>query len=168
MSDVYHFRQRKDDFLKNDPSSPVAGSSFEALRYYPVTESFVVRAQLKPFDLQDEVKLPTNTGEPEAYRRFARAEFRINETSQALTLYLPLGGDGARAFVPFADKTNGAETYAGGRYLEVNLNKGGPLRLDFNYAYNPFCAYSERYRCPLPPEENRLNMFIRAGEKAFE
>ena len=168
MNDVYHYRQRKDAFFRDDPSSPVEDAGFEALRYYPVTDSYIVRARVKVFDEQVRVDLATSTGESEGYLRYARARFKLEDATHMLTLYVPLGGDPERLFIPFKDRSNGKETYAAGRYLEAALADKNTLRLDFNYAYNPFCAYSPRYRCALPPEENHLNVAIRAGEKLYE
>lgn len=167
MSDVYHYRQRKDAYFRDDPSSPMEDEAFEALRYYPVTETYVVRAKLKRFDEPEHVELPTSTGEPETYLRYARARFKLEHESYALTLFIPMGGDIKRVFIPFKDKTNAKESYAAGRYLEASLSDKNTLRLDFNYAYSPFCAYSPRYRCALPPKENHLSAAIRAGEKRY-
>lgn len=75
--------------------------------------------------------------------------------------------DRGRFFLPFADRTNGLETYAGGRYLDPQEKPDGTIMIDFNYAYNPYCAYSDGWSCPLPPEANQLPVQIRAGEKAF-
>ena len=71
-------------------------------------------------------------------------------------------------FLPFADATSGNETYGAGRYLEIEMQNEGQLLVDFNYAYNPYCAYNENWSCPLTPAENRLSVAIRAGESLFE
>jgi uncharacterized protein (DUF1684 family) len=71
-------------------------------------------------------------------------------------------------FIPFNDLTNGMETYGGGRYLDVQQGEGDTLTLDFNKAYNPYCAYNPKYSCPIPPDENKLDVEIRAGEKNFD
>ena len=112
-------------------------------------------------------RLATNTGEPESYIRYARARFKLEDETYALTLYIPTGGATERVFIPFKDATNAKESYAAGRYLEASLSDKNALRLDFNYAYSPFCAYSPRYRCALPPKENHLSVAIRAGEKRY-
>jgi uncharacterized protein len=73
-----------------------------------------------------------------------------------------------RFFVPFMDATSGTETYAAGRYIEAELDANGNIMIDFNEAYNPYCAYSPRWSCPIPPVENRLKVPLRAGEKSPE
>ena len=81
-----------------------------------------------------------------------------------LTLYAV----GDEFFLPFVDSLAGKETYGAGRYLEPHRHGDGPFHIDFNYAYNPYCAYNERWSCPITPAENRLKVPIRAGEKLFE
>jgi uncharacterized protein (DUF1684 family) len=76
--------------------------------------------------------------------------------------------DRGRFFLPFKDGTTGGETYAGGRYLDPRARPDGSLVVDFNYAYNPYCAYGEGWSCPVPPVENEVTAPIEAGELAFE
>lgn len=166
MTDVYHFRQRKDDYFKQDPSSPLAGAAFNGLVYYPVTEKYIVGASVNPFDGADTVELQTSAGDTQTYLRYAKVGFSLDDTPCTLTLFTPVGEAPGRVFIPFKDLTNGKETYGAGRYLEALLTNG-KVRLDFNYAYNPYCAYSDSYRCPLPPVENHLKIPVRAGEKSY-
>jgi uncharacterized protein (DUF1684 family) len=112
-----------------------------------------------------EVRLETSTGSEETYRRAGIARFEVDGTAGQLTLYEP--EDGGDLFLPFRDATSGSETYGSGRYLEVHPPRKGRVRLDFNYAYNPYCAYNDAWTCPLPPAENWLSIPIRAGEKAY-
>ncbi len=160
--DIYTFRQRKDDFFRTDPASPVEG--FAGLRYFPVSPTFVFTPRLEPLT-SEPLELVTSVGDTQTYLRYGRVSFTVAGESCTLTLFVQ-AGDSGRFFVPFKDATNGRETYPAGRYLDPPFSEG-KVRLDFNTAYNPYCAYSERYRCPLPPAENRLTVAIRAGEKTY-
>ncbi len=91
--------------------------------------------------------------------------FRVDGAEAALTVYRDL--EQGALFVPFRDATSGMESYGAGRYLEPEPAPGGRLHVDFNYAYNPYCAYNDAWSCPLPPAENTLRVPIRAGERAF-
>lgn len=166
------FRAEKDDYFRTSPDSPLDDATFVGLRYYPSDPAFVVDADLEPFGTPQTVMLETNTGEAQPYRRYARASFTLSGQACTLTLYQPTysaeietGTATERFFVPFRDATSGAQTYGAGRYLEAGVLPDGRVLLDFNYAYHPFCAYSPRYRCPLPPAENWLEVPVYAGEK---
>lgn len=168
MNQLETFRAEKDEFFRDHPHSPVAGapSKFTGLSYFPEAAAYRLEAEVEPFAEAEEVDLLTSVGDMQRYLRFGLARFELEGRELSLTLFKPLGSDGHAAglFVPFKDGTNGRETYGAGRYLETGPLVNERLLLDFNYAYNPFCAYSERYRCPLPPFENHLNADIRAGE----
>src|SRR5690606_30875324 len=100
---------------------------------------------------------------------FGEATFEVDGVEQRLTLFAtPEAPDGPRLFVPFKDATSGHETYGAGRYLDARLDAAGELSLDFNYAYHPYCAYAEGYRCPFPPPQNRLGVALRAGERSAD
>jgi uncharacterized protein (DUF1684 family) len=109
--------------------------------------------------------MQTSTGDVQNYVKYGRFQFEVNGEPAALTVYTSDRGD---MFVPFADATGGSETYGAGRYLEVEKIGNDRIHVDFNLAYNPWCAYSPAYSCPIPPAENRLEVPIRAGEKLFE
>jgi uncharacterized protein (DUF1684 family) len=109
--------------------------------------------------------LPTSKGREKKYVKYARFKFRMSGKEVALQIYRPLGG--GELFLPFKDKTSEKETYPHGRYLFIEPMPGGKVLIDFNRAYNPFCAYNEKYTCSFAPEENRLDILIRAGEKRF-
>ena len=109
--------------------------------------------------------MPTTTGEVRAYRRSGKVSFEVDGEPATLTLYTTPHGNGW--FVPFRDATSGTETYGAGRYLDLERTGDGSVMLDFNLAYNPYCAYDQRYSCPLPPVENWLQVPIRAGERNY-
>ncbi len=116
------------------------------------------------------LELPTSSGPPMAFDRFARAHFSVGAGDLSLDLYL-LEGYGGGLFVPFADLTSGHETYGAGRYLLDTVKgsdlgqQGEQLVLDFNFAYQPSCSYDPRWSCPLAPPGNRLTVAVRAGER---
>jgi uncharacterized protein (DUF1684 family) len=114
--------------------------------------------------------MATNTGDRRLYRRWGRFNFQVDGEGAALTIYSdPPGHD---FFMPFRDATSGKETYGAGRYMDNHRPGLQPVgdtavEIDFNFAYNPYCAYNENFSCPLPPAENWLKVPIRAGEKKF-
>lgn len=167
-SALERWRRDKDRYLKTSPDSPVEDPGFTGLVYYPEDPAYAANAVLEPFNPPETVMLGTSVGDEQPYRRYGRATFALAGETLQLTLFVPTydkGGAPERFFIPFRDATSGAETYGAGRYLEAEGAAEGRVRLDFNYAYSPFCAYSARYRCPLPPAENRLSVPIRAGER---
>jgi len=161
------FRAMKDDFLATDPSSPLTPRQrerFGGLAYFPPSPEFAVEAEIHPYVTPDDVDLVTSCGDTERYGRAGILWFEVDGVSSAITLFRSDRGD---LFVPFRDATSGSETYGAGRYLEARSLGDGRTLLDFNYAYNPYCAYSTGWRCPLPPIENHLAVPIRAGERSY-
>jgi hypothetical protein len=108
--------------------------------------------------------MQTTTGSVRSYTRFGQLKFKVEEREVALTIYRGPSG----FFLPFVDSLAGTETYGAGRYLEPDQLAAGTFRVDFNLAYNPFCAYNEHWACPITPRENRLAVPIRAGEMIFK
>jgi len=167
MNELKIFRSHKDQFFKDDPHSPLSEeqrNAFQGLDYYPEESNLKFIIRIEPFLQQDQVQIQTSRGEADTYLRYGRLNFEVEGQPAQLTVYL--GRDGS-AFVPFRDQTSGSETYGAGRYLEPESLDGSKYLVDFNLAYNPWCAYSALYSCPLPPEENHLSVPIRAGEKSF-
>lgn len=175
MSALSRFRAEVDDLMEFDPHSPLTDeqqTTFDGLNYYDEDETYVVIGDVERFpDDEPLVEMQTSTGDTQIYRRWGRFHFSIDDKEASLVIYSsPQAGD---FFLPFKDATNGRETYGAGRYLDshrpgIKRLSDDRLEIDFNYAYNPYCAYNERYSCPLPPPENWLRMPIRAGEKKFE
>ncbi|AHM60429.1 hypothetical protein D770_10860 [Flammeovirgaceae bacterium 311] len=142
-------------------------SSFKGLNYYPIKPGFRIVARLEQNPTEEYMQIQTSTGTTENYKRWGWAHFQLN--NQPLQLLILQATDGTNhLFVPFADETSARETYGAGRYLEVPDPEGNKIVLDFNQAYNPYCAYNERYTCPLPPKENIMPVAIEAGEKSYE
>src|SRR6478735_4860794 len=163
-------RKDKDLYFSSGEDSPLENkSSFKGLSYYPPDKAYLVTAQV--FKLKDDSLLPVrrNDGKRDLFSRYARAQFQMNGRNFSLTLLKAPkdSGDKLHLFVPFADLTNGNETYETGRYLDLAYAGGNTIEIDFNLAYNPFCAYSYAFSCPLPPKENVLDTEIKAGEKKY-
>jgi uncharacterized protein (DUF1684 family) len=163
---LLEFREAKDHFFGNALESPLsheARHDFDGLDYYDPDPDLVFRLPVEPGD-DSEVRVGTSDGAERTYRRAGTVQFVVNGEATRLTLY-STGHPGY--FLPFRDSTSGRGTYGAGRYLDIEPNEDGTVTLDFNYAYNPTCAYDEAYSCPLPPVENWLRVPIEAGEKDF-
>jgi uncharacterized protein (DUF1684 family) len=149
-----------------DPIPAEKRSEFLPLRYFPPDASYAVPAELKLSDTRPVVELPTSTGELRRMQIVGTLEFTLNGQKLSLGALSPAGEPIRSLFVPFADLTTKNETYAAGRYLDIEPTATGIYTIDFNYAYNPTCAYNNAYSCPYPPPSNRLQVAVRAGEKA--
>jgi len=166
---VQRARADKDAFFGSDAHSPVPaaarGPDF-SLAYFAPEPAWRIAAQWHPAATLMGVRVQTSTGEARDYVLAGHFAFNIDDTPCRLVGYAT-SADALSLFVPFKDATAGHETYGTGRYLDVEMPPadGGPVVLDFNAAYNPFCAYSEQWSCPLTPPENVLSVAIRAGEK---
>ena len=165
-------RKEKNLTFRGSTGSPLEDAdrnSFDSLHYYAPDIIYRVEADYKVFPRPDTVQMPMTTGETEPYLKFAQASFTLEGQRHSLFLYLKVNTTDSLLFVPFNDKTNGSETYAGGRFLDVPMPEKDArlVTLDFNKAYNPFCVYNYNYSCPVPPRANRLAIQLRAGEKDY-
>ena len=136
------------------------------LRYYPPDPSYVTPAELKLANERPVFVMPTSTGKPRRMERVGVLEFLLHGQPMSLGAFVEEGEKLEVLFVPFTDLTTGKETYPAGRYLEIRPTSTGFYNVDFNTAFYPTCAYNPSYECPYPPASNRLNVEIRAGEKA--
>ena len=156
-------------FASDSPDSPVPRADRERLlplAYFPVDEGYHVPARLVPAPGESALEMPTSTGQRRHMRRAGQLRFSVRGQALALTAFVEEGDRSMqRLFVPFADPTNGTETYVGGRYLDLDRTSTGLYDLDFNRAYHPYCVYNPQYDCPYPPRENRLALPIRSGER---
>jgi uncharacterized protein (DUF1684 family) len=165
-------RKEKDKMFRNPDESPLSASEragFRALSYFPPDEEYFIPASLEIFDNPDTVTIRTNSAtDVRKMLRYGKFSFAIADSTYALFAYKSLEKGVTSLFVPFNDATNGRQTYEVGRYLDIeeepNVNE---YMLDFNLAYNPYCAYSDRYTCPRVPQENSLPIPIPVGEKEY-
>lgn len=158
-------RKKKDEFLRSDANSPIINKQeFSHLVYFKPDPAYRVTARLEPFaDKTQKLVVRMSDGSEEVYAKFAHAVFSLNGKACRL-LIVKLENTYS---ILFRDATSGKQTYGGGRYLELDPEKLTDNRaiLDFNTAYNPYCAYNPSYACPLPPAENTLPVSVEAGER---
>ena len=165
------FREKRDRFFKEDSHSPLKESDrkkFKGLFYYPIDLNYAMVGAIERYPTEPKpmyVTLSTNKETGRRYVKYGRFKFKWEGKVYALQIFRPLGG--GELFLPFKDKTSETETYPKGRYLSIEPMPGGKVLIDFNRAYNPFCQFNEKYTCPYAPEENWLDIVIRAGEKRF-
>ena len=167
MSDLEEFRKEKDEFFAKDRSSPLTREQrkdFKGLQYFPENPALSLEVEVEELPEGETVEMQTSTGSVQRYTRAGKFRFNVEGQEAELTLFKDPHG----YFLPFADALAGQETYGAGRYLEPQPLPDGRLLVDFNYAYNPYCAYNDAWTCPLTPFENRLKVPIRAGEKLPE
>lgn len=166
MTPLSEFRRQKDQFFAQNPHSPLTyeqKKSFQGLSYFPENADLRMEVQVEPFPYKDIIQMQTSTGGVQRYTRYGRFKFVVEGQVTELTIYASQDG----FFLPFADSLAGTETYGAGRYLEPEHLGGNRFLVDFNLAYNPYCAYNDQWTCPITPPENRLTVPIRAGEKLF-
>jgi uncharacterized protein (DUF1684 family) len=159
------------DFMLTSDESPIEEEEkddFEGLNYFPVDMDYKIKARYSPLQENETMIIPTSTGEEEKYTRAGYAIFTLHEKEHRLLLLQAENGINDKLFLAFADETNGEETYGGGRYLNIPKPNGTVVTIDFNLAYNPYCAYNANFSCPLPPKENMINAPVKAGEKGFK
>lgn len=173
MTPLEQFRQQIDQFFAtsgDSPLEPAQQREFTGLNYFPETDAFIFEVTLEPVEDAAPYIAPTSTGDEVRFARVGQFTFSVGDESVTLVV---LGSGDGDIFIPFRDATSGKETYGAGRYLDdhrygVTHLDDNRYRLDFNFSYNPTCAYSPYYSCPLPPRENWLAVAIEAGEKDFE
>jgi len=153
----------------NDPVPPNRKAEFLPLAYFPVDADYSVLAALTPATEQTRLMMPTSSGKEREMRRVGALTFTLKGQPMTLTAFVEAAApDMNRLFVPFSDLTSGTETYAAGRFLDLDRTATQIYELDFNKAYIPYCYYNASYECPYPPVENRLKVPIRAGERMKE
>ena len=167
MSELDEGRRAKDHFFAHDPQSPLTAhqrQGFFGLRYFPENPGLRLEVVVEPAAETAPVEMQTSTGDVQVFTDVGRFRFDVNGHQAELTIYEGMGG----LFLPFVDALSGSETYPAGRYLEPEHLASGRVLVDFNLAYNPYCAYNAQWSCPVPPFENRLTVSIRAGEQIFD
>jgi hypothetical protein len=150
------------------PLSPEDLAGFKGLPFFPIDAHYRVTAHVERISGGKPFQMPVFHGVAQTYEPYAIATFTLDGQPYQLHLYQShrlrkIEAYADYLFLPFTDQTNGKQTYGGGRYLDLRIPEGDSLDIDFNRAYNPFCAYSDQYSCPIPPAENRLPCAIRAG-----
>ncbi|MFD1095173.1 DUF1684 domain-containing protein [Salegentibacter chungangensis] len=170
------FQNHLNEEFRDPEESPLTEEDrkdFKGLDFFEVDSSYIVKAEFVRTPAESPFKMPTTTDRTPVYVKYGEVYFSIKGEEYKLNVYQnqsfltdPEYFD--YLFLPFTDNTNGETTYSGGRYLDLRIPEGDFVILDFNKAYNPYCAYSGRYSCPIPPKENDLDTAIEAGVKAFD
>ena len=166
MSELDNFRAEKNGFFERHPQSPLIAEQkqdFKGLNYFPENDALRLNVQVELLNDSKPMMMQTSTGGVQEYLRFGKFKFQVDGQEVELTIYQADYG----FFLPFVDSLAGKETYPAGRYLEPEALPGNHFLVDFNIAYNPYCAYNDAWSCPITPAENRLKVPILAGEKLF-
>jgi uncharacterized protein (DUF1684 family) len=166
MSELTDFRKEKDQLFQKDPDSPLTPDQkrdFQGLKYFPENPALRLEARVEEYPVKDRITMQTTTGDVQSYIRYGKFRFSVDGRDAELTVFQDPNG----FFLPFVDALKGIETYPAGRYLEPRRIRGDTFLVDFNFAYNPYCAYNAHWSCPITPAENRISVPIRAGEKIF-
>jgi hypothetical protein len=157
-------RRQKDAFFKQHPQSPLTPeqqAKFTGLNYYDYNPDLDLVVDIERFSEPQTIQMQTNTGSVKYFQRYGQFTFSVDGQEVRLTLYQADYG----FFLPFVDAGAGTETYPAGRYLEPEHLGANRFAVDLNQAYNPYCAYSDGWVCPITPPENRIDAHIQAGEK---
>ena len=174
-NEVGKFRAERDREFRDSKESPLEAaelSLFEGLSYFKINPKFRVPARFSRTPDEKKFNMPTSSGITKVYLKYGELRFSLEGRDQVLGVYQSEALAKTEKYknyllIPFRDATSGKETYGGGRYIDFEIPAGDVVTLDFNLAYNPSCAYSHRYNCPIPPRENRLPIKIKAGEKNY-
>jgi uncharacterized protein (DUF1684 family) len=169
------YQEELNTSFKDSLHSPLTDEdrqSFEGLDFFPIDEKYIVKAKFVKAKRQKPFEMQTTTTRKPKYIKFGELHFTIDGKNLVLTVYKNIDlskrkGFKDYLFLPFLDETNGIETYGGGRYLDMKVPTSDEVIIDFNKAYNPYCAYNHEYSCPIVPLENELAIEIKAGVKKF-
>ena len=173
---VRNKRARVDSLFRDPQRSPLpsltAIDTFKGLHYYPIDTAYRVQAVIERTPNAEPFKMAVSGENPDIYVKYGNLHFRLFGKEMTLAAYKNLRlADKPKykdyLFVPFRDSTSNITTYGGGRYLDLEASDNDTVMLDFNLAYNPYCAYNHDYSCPIPPDENKLPVAIKAGEKKY-
>ena len=168
---LLRFRQQKDDYFVHSPESPLNQGSPardpRPLNYFDPDPAFRFEVRLRRYDNPESVIMTTSKGTRQLFNKVGFFEVGLAGENVRLQAYQSAERDDPHLFIPFRDSTSGKETYGAARYLDINVEHDDDYVLDFNLAYNPYCAYNDGYVCPLPPAENWLKSAIRAGERKY-
>jgi len=164
------FRAQKDEYFmagRGSPLPPGEASVFHGLKYFDPDPGYRLEAKLQRYTSPEAVMVATSKGTRQLFNRVGYFDLTVYGEPVLIQAYQSAERDDPALFIPFRDATSGKESYGAARYLDLHVEHNDEYAVDFNYAYNPYCAYSEDYVCPLPPQENWLQVPIRAGEKKY-
>lgn len=174
VQSVQDFQKQMNRDFKDPETSPLPPKErkkFTAVNFFSIDTAYTVEAEFVRTPYESPFEMPTTTDRKPVYVKYGELYFSIQEQEFKLNVYQnqdPKKGYEDYLFLPFTDLTNGKTSYSGGRYVDMMIPGSDKVVLDFNKAYNPYCAYSGEYSCPLVPQENHLEIEIPAGVKAYE
>ncbi len=173
VKDFQHELNTKYADEEDSPLTKEDLKEFKALDFFPIDSTFRIVAKFELNKNPTFFEMPTNTDRKPVYKTYGTATFTINGKDLELHIYqnqdlIKKPEYKNHLFIPFTDLTNSNGTYGGGRYIDLEIPEGTTIVIDFNRAYNPYCAYNHNYSCPIPPRENDLSVAIKAGVKAFK
>jgi len=171
LNTVYEWQKNKNAYFQDPNTSPLRPKEkkkFNGLDFFTPDSKYQVNAFFRESVTKDTIQMKTNTGSVTSEIRYGNLFFELNNRQYVLPVYREVGAEDDYVFLPFTDLTNGDLTYGGGRYLDFTFPLKETVLIDFNKAYNPYCAYNPKYSCPLVPSVNHLDIAIIAGEKSFE
>lgn len=171
ITEISKFQKELMDEWNNPETTPLKEEekeSFQGIHFFPLDLNYRVYADFTPIKEGATHPFPTSAKKIKYYKEYGKISFTILSEHFELTLYQsdpPIEGYETSLFLPFMDETNGETTYGGGRYLDFEISdiKNRKIWIDFNQAYNPYCAYSSHYNCPIPPANNYLETEVKAG-----
>lgn len=173
VSSIEKQRVEKDEYMKNNPNSPFnfkGKVEFHPLKYFDVNPEYVFTSKLNEYKSTDTISIFGTKGEERKVIRYGFVSFEHKNKSYRVNVYKGFTKNGEEYFsIWFTDRTTGDESYNVGRYLDFELNpeKEFLYTIDFNLAYNPYCAYSPDYTCAIPTKEDYIDLEIEVGEKKF-
>ncbi len=173
---VLKYQQELDDFYTDSITSPLKPeerAAFHGHEFFSYNPEMAVEAQIRVLENEPWFNMATSSGVSREYRRYAKATFELRGQTLILFLYqskrlMAMEEYKDHLFLPFMDKTTGVSTYGTGRFMDITIPEGTTMVLDFNYAYNPYCAYTDGYSCPITPKENYIDVEVNAGIKGPE
>ena len=172
QAEVKTFQKKMNEKFKNPKKSPLPDKKikgFDGLDYFPIDKNYRIVAQFTRYEKPDIAQINTSTKRIANYYKYAKLTFTIKGKNHKLDVYQSIENYKSKAnkrlFLLFTDLTNGNGSYAGGRYIDLAIPEDEEIIIDFNKSYNPYCAYSYNYSCPIPPAENHLDIHIKAGVK---
>jgi uncharacterized protein len=176
IKEIKNERKAKDNEFRDTAQSPLSYeqiAGFSGLKYFRPNPEYKVKAVFRKAEIPITFKMKTTTDRAPEYRTFGTISFNLHDTTITLQVYqnvelIKKPGYADYLFAPFTDETSAEECYGGGRYLDLHIPLSNTIEVDFNKAYNPYCAYNHKYSCPIPPAENYIPLKIKAGEKKYK
>jgi uncharacterized protein (DUF1684 family) len=176
VEDIVAFQKHLNSEYADPEESPLTSEDlkkFKELDFFDIDTSYVIEAEFVRTPYESPFAMPTTTDRMPVYVKYGEAYFELEGQSFKLNIYqnqeLMKSAEYADyLFIPFTDKTNGEISYGGGRYLDLRIPNGNTITLNFNKAYNPYCAYNGKYSCPIPPSENDLSVAVPVGVKVYK